>query len=69
MELAEVATQPQQDERMSLVLQNVTLQVELVFKSILQKSQSGWEPRYPRFKGKSGYDSITSCGLPGAGLA
>jgi putative transposase len=33
--------------------------VELAFKAFFRKVKEGEEPGYPRFKGKSRYDSIT----------
>ncbi|MDD1762395.1 MAG: transposase [Methanothrix sp.] len=43
----------------SHVLQNVTLRVELAFKSFFRRVKAGDEPGYPRFKGKNWYDSFT----------
>jgi putative transposase len=50
---------PDLKEVYSLVLQNVTLRVELAFKAFFRRVKSGEEPGYPRFKGRGRYDSIT----------
>jgi putative transposase len=50
---------PELKDVYSLVLQNVALRVELAFKAFFRRAKAGDEPGYPRFKGKSGYDSIT----------
>jgi putative transposase len=50
---------PELKDVYSLVLQNVALRVELAFKAFFRRVKSGEEPGYPRFKGKSRYDSIT----------
>ena len=50
---------PELKEVYSMVLQNVALRVELAFKAFFRRVKAGEEPGYPRFKGKSRYDSIT----------
>ena len=50
---------PELKDVYSLVLQNVALRVELAFKAFFRRVKAGEEPGFPRFKGKSRYDSIT----------
>ena len=50
---------PELKEVYSLVLQNVTIRVELAFKAFFRRVKNGEEPGYPRFKGKGRYDSLS----------
>jgi putative transposase len=50
---------PEYREVHSLTLQNAVLRVELAFKAFFRRVKSGEKAGYPRFKGKSRYDSIT----------
>jgi putative transposase len=50
---------PELREVHSHVLQNVTLRLELAFKSFFRRVKNGEKPGYPRFKGKGWYDSFT----------
>jgi putative transposase len=43
----------------SLVLQDVTMRVDLAFKAFFRRCKAGEDPGYPRFKGKGWYDSLT----------
>jgi putative transposase len=43
----------------SLVLQDVTMRVDLAFKAFFRRCKAGENPGYPRFKGKGWYDSLT----------
>jgi putative transposase len=43
----------------SMVLQDVTMRVDLAFKAFFRRVKSGEESGYPRFKGYDRYDSMT----------
>jgi putative transposase len=43
----------------SLVLQDVTMRVDLAFKAFFRRCKAGENPGYPRFKGRGWYDSLT----------
>lgn len=43
----------------SMVLQNVTMRVDLAFQAFFRRVKAGDTPGYPRFKGRGWYDSLT----------
>jgi putative transposase len=43
----------------SQVLQNVATRIDLAFKAFFRRCKAGEKPGYPRFRGRSRYDSIT----------
>jgi putative transposase len=48
----------------SQVLQDVAVRVDLAFKAFFRRVKAGEKPGYPRFKGKSWYDSFTFPQVP-----
>jgi putative transposase len=53
------AQRPELKQVYSQVLQNVQVRVDLALKAFFRRVKAGEKPGYPRFKGKSRYDSIT----------
>jgi putative transposase len=48
----------------SQVLQNVAVRIDLAFQAFFRRVRTGETPGYPRFRGKSRYDSITYPQVP-----
>src|SRR5258708_11231241 len=58
------AERPQLSGVQSQVLQNVAVRIDLAFQAFFRRGKAGEAPRYPRFRGKGRYDSLTFPQVP-----